>query len=483
VSDSDLKNTSDAGAPNKKGFDKAAGEQRTDPAPDDATGAADNNDNGLPSAIERQRAAVEAAAALGLSHHDTPRPPRSPLLKYALSIVLVLWLLALSVGYVFNDFRAAVMATVNRAERVLVEFTQPEEITPAPQKPIAAPTAKPPNNIKPDAAATTATVAATTPAVSDSANALTIPINDVSLRVRPELLQQLVAVYRLRLAHDPNDAAAKAALTQLRERSFAELGVISTTESASVAATSFEITSRLFPELASEDRYQILFARANLRRQLAEAKSTVPAEPTVPVASPTDQSAAPITPEPAATVQEKSAQLAAKTTDPSPAPAASPPAEAAKAEPAHVAKPVATSKVATSKTVAATKTDAAPAPTKPDVRVISLTPGKMAEGRFVPAEGGNVFMLEINYRDIGSDVDTLSGSELVVRLGSGRDPQVLAEASVDIAGGRGTKSFLMGTLVPGYSGEVYKLNFILDGRVLPSRTARLSLAGNADARR
>jgi len=101
----------------------------------------------------------------------------------------------------------------------------------------------------------------------------------------------------------------------------------------------------------------------------------------------------------------------------------------------------------------------------------------MEGSRFVPAEGGNVFMVKISYRNFDNSNYDDGEAELVTLLGAAGDSRVLAEVPVAVFGDRGTKSFAIETFLPGYSGEPYKLNFILNGRFVASRTVRLSMPG------
>src|SRR5690606_25698402 len=95
-------------------------------------------------------------------------------------------------------------------------------------------------------------------------------------------------------------------------------------------------------------------------------------------------------------------------------------------------------------------------PPKPIIRVLSVTPGAMVAQRFVPYdEDGNVLMVEISYRNFESSEDQ-SDVTLIARLGIPGDSAVLAEVPIEISGGRGTKTFLMETLVPGNAGEKYR---------------------------
>src|SRR5690606_40227942 len=89
-------------------------------------------------------------------------------------------------------------------------------------------------------------------------SAISVPIADVSLRNRPELLEQLVQVYRSQLADNPRDSAALAALNRLQERSLSELETIMAAEDQPTSVRSLEVVARLFPELENNPRYEYL---------------------------------------------------------------------------------------------------------------------------------------------------------------------------------------------------------------------------------
>jgi hypothetical protein len=106
---------------------------------------------------------------------------------------------------------------------------------------------------------------------------------------------------------------------------------------------------------------------------------------------------------------------------------------------------------------------------------VTVTPGTMAGGQFVPRDNGNAFLVEISYRNFDKAFDANDEATLITRLGVPGDSEVLAEVSVDISGDRGTKSFVMETLARGSIGGKLQLNFILNDEFLTSRAVRLSV--------
>lgn len=270
--------------------------------------------------------------------------------------------------------------------------------------------------------------------------AISIPIADVSLRNRPELLEQLVQVYRSQLVANPTDSAALAALNRLQKQSLSELEIIVSTADAATSAKSLEIASRLFPELTDNPRYKSLIARSDQTQR--EAKPESLAEPQPSTLSPTAVSSASLSPVTNAPVTNTPVKNGSASSDSA--------VEIAKKSEANVSSQ------------------------KPQIRVVSVTPGTMIEQRFVPGDEGTAFMVEISYRNFKNSDDQSEGA-LVALLGTPGDPTVLGEVPVDISGDRGTKSFLMETLIPGNTGEKYRLNFTLNGKFLASSTVRLSV--------
>ena len=116
---------------------------------------------------------------------------------------------------------------------------------------------------------------------------------------------------------------------------------------------------------------------------------------------------------------------------------------------------------------------------KPEIRSVSVTPGTLVEGHFVPSDGGNAFMVEVGYRNFERVFVGAAEATLITRLGIPDDPLVLAEESTRITADRGTKSFVIETQsVQGYAGGKFQLNFLLNDEFLTSRTVRLSRAGH-----
>lgn len=372
-----------------------------------------------------EREAWERGSERGGETDEDRRTPR-----FAVWTVVALLLLGMAGAlYLFPEFQrlpqTAFRVVAQHVDRMVAADKPPQGAPPQPvtPQPAAPRPATPEPAIQPEAPAPYAKSienAAPIDSVQPPApNALSVPLENVTLRNTPELLEQLVSVYRSKLVDDPNNTAALDALARLREQSLAELEAISAEDisaekDAVRSATSLEVASRLFPELLENARYHVVAER--LQQALRKITETV---------------------------------------SPSPANArVSAPAESSSVVPA------------------APKEKAIPS--KPDIRVLSVTPGRMTATQFVPEEGGNVFMVVMSYRNFARASDAESETELVVRVGNAGDQQVLAEVPVEMHGDRGTKSVPIETFVSGYAGEVYKLNFILNGEFLASRRVRLS---------
>jgi len=296
-------------------------------------------------------------------------------------------------------------------------------------------------------AATVITTATPTPVPASTA--LSISIADVSLRNRPELLEQVVQIYRSKLADDPNNTAARAVLDQLQERSLSDLQSIILEADYSVAVKAMASVSQLFPEATNSVRYKYLAAR--LERMQSQEKSIAKLESSKSTSTSTSTTIAPAT---------------------LPEPVSKPPAPE-KAQPivSETNSPAAINSAAT----AAKKTTENISPSKPEIRALSITRGAVIDDRFVPGDEGNAFMVEVSYRNFDKVSEGESEVSLVARLGVPGDPTVLAEAPIEISGDRGTKSFVMTPfLQTGNAGEAYKLNFILNGEFLVSRTVHVS---------
>lgn len=425
---------------------------------------ADSAKGERPSAIERQRAAMQLATTRNRVYQNLPPPPPPPPptsrfasyfdalsnfdgSRFGRRAFGVLVLTAVSLLLIFSSVRAVKKDTAPQAESA--------QITKTLQKIPAAGTAS----------------------ALDAANGIVVPISDVSLRVRPELLQQLVAIYRLRLVSDPNNSAATATLSRMREHSLAELNVISATESAPIATASLNLAANLFPELSKDLRYRSIAARitksgsekAPSQRPVAAAPAAAVATPkpvpgTTPALSikPTE----PLTPASTKTAPPLTLASTKQTQPLTPVPT----------KPAQPLMPT-SSKLAPPPIPAATSTTSAPAavaPRKPQVRVISMTSGVMRKDRFVPADGGNVFRLNIGYRHRDNPLVDQPGAGLVAQLSESGSSTLLAEVPVDIVGSYGQKTFLMNTSTKGRLNKFYKLNFIVDGNVLPSHTIQLT---------
>lgn len=287
--------------------------------------------------------------------------------------------------------------------------------------------------------------------------AVSVPISDVSLRNRPELLEQLVQVYRSQLANNSNDSTALTALNQLQEQSLSELQTIITEGDQATAVKSLEIVSRLFPELTDNTRYKYLMTRIDFIPHSSKDEPVAKSEPSTPSET---TSAANISH--VATVQEP---IPATTTPP----ATTPPATISTTKDAS---PAIESSSAIAKNAAINTTSS-----KPEIRAASITPGTIVEDRFIPSDDGNVFMVEISYRNFDKAFVDKTEATLVARLGVPGDSMVLAEVPVTISADRGTKSFLMETFAQSHADGKLQLNFILNDKFLTSRTLRLSMPG------
>lgn len=362
-----------------------------------------------PTAIERQIAAVSAQRyrKQAAQNYNTERHRFN---RFGLaSLILLFFLIAIGAALVFTDLGDLLPEELNVASPT-PEQTSAHDGTSA---------------ISPQEVVPKVIPAGATP------EAISIPLADVSLQ-RPELLEQLVQVYRSQLADKPTDSAALAALNRLQEQSLSELETIVTRGDDATAVRSVDLVSRLFPELADNTRYKYLSVRTDHMQRKTQTEPTVAAE----------QSALP----PKA----------------SPERAVSPPPEITAAPRAD----------SSAETIAKKHSKNTPS-ARPSIRVLSITPGEMIEQRFVPGDGGNIFMVEISYRNFANG-DDQSEAVLIARLGIPDDARVLAEVPVDVLGDRGTKRFLMDTLLPGNIGEKYRLNFMLNDEFLASGTLRLS---------
>lgn len=331
------------------------------------------------------------AVALALVFTDLGRP-----LQKAIGALPVNYFAAPTAGKVVRDNSASTTNSALAAGSSSASVVQaPANSLQTPENSVQTPTA--PSTATPTTPAQT--TASTTVAKASTPDAVSIPVADVSLRYRPELLEQLVQIYQSQLIDDPNNTTAREALAQLQERSLTELQTI-VQESDKVTATkSLEIVARLFPQAAESARSKYAAATA-----LPEIK----------------------------------------------APAVTAPAK-----------------------IASSSADAPSS--KPEIRSVSITPGTLKDNRFVPGDGGNVFMVEISYRNFDKAFEENNEATLVALLGAPGDSLVLAEVPVTISADRGTKSFAMETTnVQGYAGGKFHLNFLLNDEFLTSRTVRLS---------
>lgn len=428
-----------------------------------------------PSAIERQIAAVSALRYDDETYGEAGRRRHAPDYnthrhkprRSGLKILLVLMLLAAAGwAWVFTDIgrqlRQAVGAVLPAPQQTAAirDPSPPIDTAPIDEPPPPAadlPAVSQPQTVAPQEGAA---------AAAETAAALSVPIADVSVRNRPELLEQLVQVYRSQLANDSNDATALAALDQLRERSLSELQTIITAGDDSATVRSLALVTRLFPELADNQQYKYLIARMDYIHRQPKGEQTAPAEQSAALtAAVSAPPVLPATAAPAATATATAAPVTASPPTVSPANASANPAAASPS----------TRVSNSSAAAAAKKTSENTSSLEPEIREISVTPGTMAAGHFVPGNGGNAFMVELSYRNFERAFIGKAETTLTALLGVPDDPLVLAEVPVTITADRGTKSFVMETAnVEGYAGGKFQLNFILNDELLTSRTLRLS---------
>lgn len=419
-----------------------------------------------PTAIERQAAAAASRSGYGHPTHqeaagrpiewhepnlyaDRRRPP--PPSRSGLVSFLLLLLAAAGVALIYTTdlgrpVQRAVSAALEAVEQTVARHNPPSVIpspVPSPETPLPV---TPSSNTPPPAVASRTGDVSQTAATEQKAapkatpematpGAVSVPIADVSPQTRPELLEQLAQVYKSKLAVDPNDLEALAALDRLQERSLTELETMVAAGDHSTTARSLEVISRVFPEVVDTARYKYLAARANYIPSKRKAESAAKPQ----LAAPSTTTVAPVVAPPIASTIEPA------TTAPMPSDSS---AEIAKKPAKNVSKPT--------------------------IHVVSMTPGAMVENQFSPRHDGNVFKVQISYRNF-ENIQNLSEATLVARLGIPGDPMVLGEAPVELLGGRGTKSFLMESLRPGNIGERYKLNFLLNDEYFASSTVRLSM--------
>lgn len=400
----------------------------------------DDTNSARPSAIERQIAAVsglgyDSPAYQGTAEGGGPRildynRQAPPSRRFGLGSFLLLFLiLAAGLVVVFTNIGRSPQQTVSA-------------ILPPAKQIITTPASAP--------VATSHPADISQPATS---NAISIPIADVSLRNRPELLEQLVQVYRSQLANDPNDATSVAALNRLQAKSLAELETIVAEGNDATSIKSLEIISRLFPDAANNARDKYLAARtanpSEKTNEEAVTKSALVAKP-----EPAMKSAS-VTQSESAIKSEKATKSELATKSISPA--------------------ISASTIATKTTESTASITKDAASSKPEIRTVSITPGTLVDGRFVPRDGGNVFMVELSYSNFSKAFVEKSEATLVAQLSVPGDSLVLAEVPVIISADRGTKSFAIETAnVQGYAGGKFQLEFMLNNEFLTARTLRLS---------
>lgn len=390
----------------------------------------------------RKRVHQEMVSPINARRKPSPHTRRRKPHRFGLASFLVFFLLvAAGLAWVLTDPERPLQKAISRVW------------------PMVRPTAVPPNPTPVGAAQTPAPKVAEVSTPTE----LAIPIADISLRNRPELLAQLVQIYRSKIAGNPNDTAALTALNRLQERSLSELEtMIVEGGDAATAAKSLQDVARLFPELADNPRYQYLNTRIDLR---ATEKPADKPEPSTPLAKTTSPDKTPSLPEKGISPEKN---ISSKKNSASPEKPIAP--EKAVSPAQTVSAPPAPSDNVAKKT---TKNPAQPS--KPEVRTVSITPGRMVDDQFIPSAEGNVLMVGISYRNFEKIADDQSDVMLVTRLGIPGDSTVLAEVPIVISGDRGSKSFLIETLMPGDIGGKYQLNFLVNGEFLTSRVVRLSM--------
>lgn len=433
-----------------------------------------------PSAIDRQRAAVAAA----LRAERRPQPQESqPRVRFTddyeddeerrfpTGIVAMSALLLAVGGALFSpELRQSLQDRYQAAVHSGQDFVASSQ-TPDTAARVAAPAPAPAANARravepaePERATLQSTSASppekVAPVETPQPVALSIPLENISMRDGPELFEQLVGIYRTQVASDPANMAARDALGRLRDKSLAELDAAIVQSDAAGAVTSLETVSRLFPELTQSPRYQSQAAAVNKMQRDTARENPAPAAGTENKVANTNAAPAPAAVAPAAAPA-------------TPVPANTDAANTAAANPPAVNPPAVNQRDTPPVASDAEKPREKAVPMKPDVRILAATPGRVEAGRFIPAQGGKTFLLVLNYRNFADRLQQ-SDAELEIRLGNTGDRQVLAEATVEVDGDRGTTSIPMETFVQGYAGEAYKLNFFLDGQFLAARTIRLA---------
>ena len=420
-------------------------------------------------AIDRQIAAATSARNYDPKAYGAAAPPRDRRKKndrrktkrFGLgSFLVLLWLVVIGVIVIFTDFDRTLQKMVSDVS--IAEKTTANETATSP-KTSSSSTASATTNTE-MIAETNKNSETTTPA-AEKVEALSIPIADVSLRNRPELVEQLVQVYRSQLAANPQDAATRTALDRLQERSLSDIQTLIAEGDITKANKGLDITARVFPELNDNVRYKYLLARTEYMHRQATGESTASAALTAPAS--TNKSA---TPSATKTAPASTAVIAPKVVSTIPA-SASTTAKPVSTEPiVSSPKSVPSSSISTDK-----KSSASASSSKPEIRSISIVPGTIVNENFVPSDGGNVFMVELSYSNFDRAFVEHPAATLVTLLGVPEDSMVLAEVPTIITADRGTKSFLMETNdVHGYAGGKFQLEFLLNGEFLTSRNVRLS---------
>lgn len=251
----------------------------------------------------------------------------------------------------------------------------------------------------------------------DSKAAISIPLDDVSLKQNPQLFEQIVQIYRTQLKTDANDTASLSTLSWLKEQTLNELEELAIQNDTREFERAAALATRLFPELNGNSR--VLSATARI-------------ESVKPTMDPSASSAF-----------------------------------------AYAAAEHSTSEASNSGLGESENKIAAMA--KNQITDVMVTPGVIIGDRFVPRDKGNIFSVSFNYRNFETLADGKSGIvTLVARLGYAGESMPFAEVPIEVGTGVGTKNFLIGTLLSADKTLKYDLNFLLDNEFLISKTVELS---------
>jgi hypothetical protein len=443
-------------------------------ADEGVTGSSSENSDNMtrsepqrPSAIERQKAATSkfSSLAAGRSMPNGTAYPKTSYFGVA-SFLILFFIAAAALALLFTDLGRS-LPTISGVMQSTAQAVSKDSV-PATHVPAAVnssigssiSSSRTANPKTVGALQTSANISQTDISADASSTALSIPAAEVSLRNRPELLKQLVQIYRSQLTDDPNNSTARTALDQLQEQSLTELQAIVLEGDEATAIKTLEVFSRLFPEAADNARYKYLVARTDhFARQIKEEPVAKPKPLSFPAGNPSAINALATN----ASAINSSATGSLRTTSPT---TIAPTTAAPEKNISSAIKPSTTG----DKEAAANA-----ASTKPEIRALSMTPGTMVGDSFVPGDEGNFFMVEISYRNFSRVSEDANEPMLIARLGIPEDSSVLAEVPVEILGDRGKKSFVIANMMPGNIGGKYRLNFILNGEFLASSRMRVSM--------